>query len=205
MLKKLIYRIELVFDIIEALYEKFKDWFKLSFLFIVWILSYQLILKVTYELQDWPMFVGMAAVSLIFAIYKVKKSYSKLLIMCAIPYYGIFPIVFLGDYWLACAVIMTYFYLFFSVFRRYDKDDIQLMIYNRTVFAVYLSTIGSLLICTIFLSVLSLPFSFLGYYKHKWTIKNYKKANTVPNKVLRVVLALPMIAGCILLMFMSSL
>ena len=190
----------------EALYEKFRDWVKLAFILGVWALAFELILKVTYDLPSWMLYAAFAGIALIFTLYKVKKTYRKLLILCAIPFFGVFPLVFVNsEYWVACLTVMGFMFLYFTTFRDYERDNLQMIVNNRTVFAVATSMMGLLFISTIFLSVLSLPFTFLGYYKIKWTIKSYKLGRTLFHKIMRVVLAVPVTISCIMLMFMASL
>ena len=206
MLQRMLRRIEYFIAIVEALYDKFRDWVKLVFLLGVWALAFELILKLTYELPYWVMYAAFAGITLIFTLYKVKKTYRKLLILCAIPFFGIFPLVLVnGEYWVACLTVMVFMFLYFTIYREQEKDSLQVIVNNRTVFAIVTSMIGLLFICTIFLSVLSLPFTFLGYYKIKWTIKSYKQGRTLFHKILRVILAVPVFISCVMLMFMASL
>ncbi|HBQ63403.1 MAG TPA: hypothetical protein DD727_00445 [Clostridiales bacterium] len=205
MFKKLIHQLEFVISVIEALYDKFKDYFKLVFLGLIWWLLSRYIFTAVLKNSEWLLYTGWAVTAVIFAVYKIRRSYTDLLISCAVPFFASILLVFFGDYWTISAAIMIYFYIMFSFYRKYDHLDLHHVVRNRVVFAAFITSFGVMLICTLTLAFAAMPFTILGYYKIKWTIKNYKEGRTRFLRTLRVLFAIPMSISFLLLMFLTAL
>ncbi|HBQ63580.1 MAG TPA: hypothetical protein DD727_01355 [Clostridiales bacterium] len=189
---------------IDSLYRRHADVFKFALMLMVWILIYFAVANPLYILDRWVLYAGIVLNICLFLLYAAEKSFRRLLLLCSIPFFGVFPLVFHG-YWIGCLITMLYYYGFWYILHPAAPGNEMQKTAEEIIFAVFLSTVGILLICTYYLAILSMPFTFLAYYKLKWAVDEYTGRKTVLLKALRFGMFIPAIAGCFITVFLPAL